>query len=84
MTWGYSVWSQVSGSAVGTLGRFPAGAHKVHAVFPEDHSGGPDGARHGGLWETDPGSWVGRGMEGLPWRWEQAEVVGDSALGMLN
>ena len=53
------MWSQVSGSAVGTSGRFPEGAPKVQAAFPEDHSGGPDGAGRGGLWETDPGSWVG-------------------------
>ena len=79
MTWGCSVWCWVSGSAVGTLGRFLAGAHEVQAVFPEDHSGGPDGAGREGLWETDPGSWVGRGVEGLPWRWEQAGVVGLSA-----
>ena len=84
MTWGCSVWSQVSGSAVGTSGRFPEGAHKVQVAFLEDHSGGPDGAGCGGLWETDPGSWVGREVEGLLWRWEQAGVVGDSALGMLN
>ena len=51
MTWGCSVWSQVSGSAVGTSGRFPEGAHKVQAAFPEDHSGGPDGAGCGGLWK---------------------------------
>lgn len=36
------------------------------------------------MWETDPASWVGREVEGLPWRWEQAGLVGDSALGMLN
>ena len=35
MTWGCSVWSQVSGSAVGTSGRFPEGAHKVQAAFPD-------------------------------------------------
>lgn len=89
----WSVWSQVSGSAVGTLERFPAGANKIHAAFPEDHSGGPDGAECRGCGRLVLGFWpgpqVGREVEDLSWRWGAGRggvglSAGCAALSMLG